>query len=67
MRELRECPVCRKVPKLSYCCGEYFVAGEDAECPCCGTAFTEMHSSEERMTEAWNKRAAEMTQPPKGE
>ena len=58
--ELKECPICKAVPKLRYCCGEYFVSGENGDCPVCGTAFTEMHSSEERMTEAWNKRAAEM-------
>ena len=54
---LKPCPVCHKVPKLGYCCGEYFVAGEDPDCPGCGTAFTEMHSSPQLEIDAWNRRA----------
>ena len=57
--KLKRCPVCKKIPKLGYCCGEYFVHGEDPDCLCCGTAFTEMHSSEEREIDAWNRRAKE--------
>ena len=56
-RMLKPCPVCHKVPHLGYCCGEYFVQGEDPGCPACGTAFTEMHSSPELEVEAWNRRA----------
>lgn len=55
--KLKRCPVCKKIPKLGYCCGEYFVHGEDPNCPCCGTAFMEMHSSEELEIDAWNRRA----------
>ena len=54
---LKPCPVCHKVPHLCYCCGEYYVSGDDPDCPGCGTAFTEMHSSSELEIEAWNRRA----------
>lgn len=57
--QLRLCPQCRRVPRLGYCCGEYFVAGEDPDCPCCGTAFTEMHSTPKLEVDAWNRRAKE--------
>lgn len=54
--QLKPCPVCQKVPKLGYCYGEYYVSGDDSDCPGCGTAFTEMHSSPELEIEAWNRR-----------
>ena len=54
---LRPCPRCKKRPRLSYCCGEYFVAGDDPDCPYCGTAFTEMHASPKLEADAWNRRA----------
>ena len=54
---LKPCPVCHKVPHLGYCCGEYYVSGDDRDCPGCGTAFTEMHSSPELEIDAWNRRA----------
>ena len=57
MVRLKPCPVCGKIPKLGYCCGEYFVAGEDPDCLGCGVAFTEMHSSPELEIDAWNRRA----------
>lgn len=57
--ELEACPVCKKRPRVRYCCGEYFVSSEDGDCPCCGTAFTEMHSSRKQEVAAWNQRAAE--------
>lgn len=56
-KQLKPCPVCHKVPHLGYCCGEYYVSGDDRDCPGCGTAFTEMHSSPELEIEAWNRRA----------
>ena len=56
---LKPCPVCHKVPHLGYCCGEYYVSGDDPDCPGCGTAFTEMHSSPELEIEVWNRRAEE--------
>ena len=55
-KQLKPCPVCHKVPHLGYCCGEYYVSGDDRDCPGCGTAFTEMHSSPELEIEAWNRR-----------
>lgn len=56
-RVLKPCPVCRRIPHLGYCCGEYFIFGEYPDCPGCGTAFTEMHSSPELEVDAWNRRA----------
>ena len=57
MAKLKPCPICRTVPKIGYACGEYFVSGDDDDCPGCGFAFTEMHSSEQQMREAWNRMA----------
>ena len=57
MVELKPCPCCGKIPKMGYACGEYLVYGEDDDCPGCGVAFTEMHSSECAEVEAWNRRA----------
>lgn len=57
MPEMLPCPECGEVPQIGYCCGEYFVYGEDPKCPYCGHAFTEMHSSELLEIEAWNERA----------
>ena len=56
-KHLKPCPVCNKVPHPGYCCGEYYVSGDDPDCPGCGTAFTEMHSSADLEIEAWNRRA----------
>lgn len=56
-RRLRPCPRCRKPPHLGYCCGEYFISGDDPNCPYCGTAFSEMHSSIDMEINAWNRRA----------
>lgn len=55
-KQMKPCPVCHKVPHLGYCCGEYYVSGDNPDCPGCGTAFTEMHSSVLREIEAWNRR-----------
>ena len=55
--QLKPCPVCKKIPRLGYCCGEYFIAGDDPDCPGCGTAFAEMHSSPQLEIDAWNRRA----------
>ena len=57
MAELKPCPVCGVPPKMAYVCGEYFVMGENDNCPYCGNAFTEMHSNERIMEDAWNRRA----------
>lgn len=54
MAKLKPCPICGRVPKIGYACGEYLVSGDDDDCPGCGFAFTEMHSSEQKMIEAWN-------------
>ena len=56
MAELKPCPKCGVPPKMAYVCGEYFVYGDDEDCPYCGIDFTEMHSSEELEVEAWNRR-----------
>ena len=56
MAELKPCPKCGVPPKIGYACGEYFVHGDDPECPYCGQNFTEMHSSEKLEIEAWNRR-----------
>ena len=45
MSELKPCPLCGVPPTLAYCFGEYMVYGEHDDCPYCGVAFTEMHSS----------------------
>lgn len=55
MDELKPCPFCGKIPKIGYACGEYFVFGDNKDCPGCGIAFTEMHSSEALEIEAWNR------------
>jgi len=57
MAELKPCPFCGVPPKMAYVCGEYFVMGENDDCPYCGNAFTEMHSNEQLMEDAWNRRA----------
>lgn len=57
MAELKPCPICKKTPKIGYACGEYFVSGDDDDCPGCGFAFTEMHSSKKQMIDAWNRSA----------
>lgn len=57
MKKLKPCPRCGVLPKLGYACGEYFVYGEDEDCPYCGIVFCEMHSSKEQEIEAWNRRA----------
>lgn len=57
MAKLKPCPRCRKVPSISYACGEYFIDSENDDCPVCGIrGFVEMHSSEEQEIEAWNRR-----------
>ena len=53
---LVSCPRCGVPPHLGYCCGEYFIHGEDPECPYCGTAFSEMRSDPAMEIDAWNKR-----------
>ena len=55
-RRLKRCPKCRKPPHLGYCCGEYFISGDDPNCPYCGTAFSEMHSDPRMEIDAWNRR-----------
>ena len=57
MTELKPCPACKKIPQIGYACGEYFVFGDDEDCPGCGIDFTEMHSSEQLEIEVWNRRA----------
>ena len=54
---LLPCPVCGQTPHLGYCCGEYMIQGDDPKCPCCGTAFSEMHTDPRTMIDAWNRRA----------
>ena len=55
MAELKPCPKCGCVPRLSYACGEFFVVG-GSDCPMCG-GLKEMHATEEQEAEAWNRRA----------
>ena len=59
MSELKPCPRCNVPPRLGYCCGEYFVHGDDPNCPYCGNAFTEMHCDELDEINAWNRRATD--------
>ena len=54
---LAPCPVCGQTPHLGYCCGEYFIHGNDPKCPCCGIAFSEMHSDPAMEIDAWNRKA----------
>ena len=57
--ELKPCPECGEVPKISYACGEYFVMPKNyvARKNCfCMMGFTEMHASEDAEIEAWNRR-----------
>lgn len=55
-RKLMPCPRCGVPPQLGYACGEYFISGDDPDCPYCGTAFSEMHSSIDLEIKAWNRR-----------
>lgn len=57
MKKMRACPVCGLVPKLGYCCGEYFVYGTGVQnCAGCGTmGFLTMHSSPDQEIEEWNR------------
>lgn len=56
--KLSPCPMCGKIPKINYACGEYFIYPAD-ECTCTELCmcllFNEMHSSEEQEIEVWNK------------
>lgn len=56
MVELKSCPFCKVPPEIGYVCGEYFIYGENDNCPYCGLSFSEMHSSEEAQINAWNRR-----------
>lgn len=56
MGKLKPCPLCGFIPRLAYCCGEYFIVGKYSCCSVCGDSFTEMHSSDLHMIEAWNMR-----------
>lgn len=54
--EIAPCPQCGEVPRMSYCCGEYFIFGIFKETDTCFCDhFTEMHSSMKSEVEAWNK------------
>lgn len=55
--QLKPCAVCGVPPRMGYACGEYFVYGQNPDCPVCGPAFTEMHTNEALEAEAWNRRA----------
>lgn len=56
--KLKPCPICGEVPEIAYCCGEYFILpSSKAVGTCLCSSFTEMHSSEQREIEAWNKAA----------
>ena len=59
MAELKPCPVCKEIPTLSYCCGEWMVYCDDQGCPIGGSKFTEMHTNKELEIEAWNRRAGD--------
>ncbi len=54
--KLKPCPKCGEVPEVAYCCGEYFIlplSKPVGTCLC--SSFTEMHSSEQREIDAWNR------------
>lgn len=51
--ELWACKYCGKTPSLGYACGEYFIM-TGIGCVGCDL-FTEMHASEDREIDAWNK------------
>ena len=55
--KLKPCPRCGVPPRVGYACGEYFIYGEDPDCPICGHNFTEMHSNEGEEIKAWQRRA----------
>lgn len=58
MPEIKPCPQCGEVPTIGYACGEYFIVPTSkAVGACVCGSFNEMHSSEEREIEAWNRRA----------
>lgn len=59
---LARCPWCGVSPQLGYACGEYFIHGNDPDCPYCGTAFTEMHSDPRMEIDAWNRRVEDGNQ-----
>lgn len=57
MNELKPCPECGEVPIIGYACGEYFVMSVSKPVGVCFCSnFTEMHASEEREIEVWNRR-----------
>lgn len=53
---VKRCPVCGRVPSISYACGEYFVDGREG-CSFCGVGgtFSEMHASRDGEVDAWNQ------------
>ena len=56
MADVLPCPECGEVPLIGYACGEYFVlplSKPVGTCIC--SSFYEMHASEEREIEAWNR------------
>ena len=59
MDKLTPCPVCGRIPKLGYACGEFFISDTGVGCGVCDE-FPEMHSSEELVVKAWNKLAHAM-------
>ena len=53
--ELKPCPKCGEVPKIAYCCGEYFIMSENYDIgTCICESFNEMHASEEQEKQVWN-------------
>lgn len=60
MAELKPCKKCGGVPKIGYAYGEYFIIGENKDCPVCGVCSSiEMHASEEQEIKEWNRRMSD--------
>ena len=57
MNELKPCPKCGKVPRITYAFGKFFVVGMTASCPVCNK-FTEIPYLEVIKIDAWNREAA---------
>lgn len=56
--KLLECPYCHRVPTLGYCCGEYYIIGND-DCEACGR-FPSMRSSSCSVEQDWNNFVADV-------
>lgn len=56
MANIKPCPKCGETPIVGYACGDYFIMPLSKPLfTCVCSSFNEMHASEEREIEEWNK------------